>query len=148
MEEKVASIFKERFGLQFSNTKFWRITVNQDIKRHQIMMIWSFKRKQHLDVILNKYKARQRWHGGKQQWEANYWDTYSPIVSWSSIFILMTISKLHNIHTKYVDFVQAYTQAKLKPTIFLRLHPGIKLTDNKDNMVLKLIRNLYRLKDA
>ena len=39
-----------------------------DIKRHQIMMIWSFKRKRHPDGSLNKYKARLCCHGGQQQW--------------------------------------------------------------------------------
>ena len=78
----------------------------------------------------------------------NYWDTYAPVVSWSSIRILMTIAKLHNLHTKSIDFVQAYPQAELKSTIFLRSPPGVELATESEEMVLKLIRNLYGLKDA
>ena len=36
----------------------------QDIKRQQIIMIWSFKRKRHPDGRLNKYEANLCCHGG------------------------------------------------------------------------------------
>jgi hypothetical protein len=91
----------------------------QDVKREQIMMIWSFKRKRNPDGTLTKFKARLCCHGGQQQWGLNYWDTYAPVVSWSSIRILLTLSKLHGMYTKSIDFVQAYPQAKIKTTIFL-----------------------------
>ena len=120
----------------------------QDVKRHQIMMVWSFKRKRHPDGTLKKHKARLCCHGGQQQFGVNYWDTYAPVVSWSSIRIIMTIAKLHNLHTKSVDFVQAYPQAPIRSTIFLRTPPGVELTHQNGEVVLKLIRNLYGLKDA
>jgi len=60
----------------------------------------------------------------------------------------MTIAKLHNFHTKSLDFVQAYPQAELKSTIFLRSPPGVELATDNEEMVLQLIRNFYGLKDA
>ena len=119
-----------------------------NIKREQIMMIWSFKIKRHPDGTLDKHKARLCCHGGQQQWGVNYWDTYAPVVSWSSIRILMTLSKLHNLHTKSVDFVQAYPQAKIKSEIYLQKPAGVVLTQHKGDVVLKLLKNLYGLKDA
>ena len=120
----------------------------QDVKREQIMMIWSFKRKRNPDGTLTKFKARLCCHGGQQQWGLNYWDTYAPVVSWSSIRILLTLSKLHGMYTKSIDFVQAYPQAKIKTTIFLRPPQGIELSEGDKQSVLKLKRNLYGLKDA
>ena len=117
------------------------------VKRPQIMMIWSFKRKRNPDGTLSKHKARLCCHGGQQQWGVNYWDTYAPVVTWSSIRILMTLANLHGLHTKSVDFVQAYPQAKAKTTI-LRTPQGIELNKNNGDSVLKLERNLYDLKDA
>ena len=111
------------------------------------MMIWSFKRKRKPDGTITKYKARLCCHEGQQEWGVNYWDTYSPVVSWSSVRILMTLAKLHNLHTKSIDFVQAFPQAKVKSTIFLQTPPGVELTGDKE-MVLRLIKNLYGLKDA
>ena len=51
------------------------------IRRHQIMMIWSFRRKRKPDGTLVKHKARLCCHGGQQELGINYWDTYAPVVS-------------------------------------------------------------------
>ena len=104
----------------------------QIVKRQQIMMIWSFKRKRHPDGTFHKHKARLCCHGGQQQWGLNYWDTYAPVVSWSSIRILMTLSKLHGMHMKSIDFVQAYPQADIKSTIYLKSPQGIELTKGNE----------------
>ena len=48
-----------------------------------------------------------------------------------------------------MDFIQAYPQAPVKSTIFLRTPPGVELEANKqEDSVMKLKRNLYGLKDA
>ena len=84
---------------------------DKEIKRQQISMIWSFKRKRNPDGSLCKHKARLCCHGGQQQRGINFWDIYAPVVSWSSIRSIITLSKLHKLHTKSVDFIQAYSQA-------------------------------------
>ena len=98
-----------------------------EIKRHQLMMIWSFKRKRRPDGTLTKYKARLCCHGGQQELGVNYWSTYAPVVSWSSIRILMTLARLNNMYTKSVDFVQAFPQAAVKTNIYLHNPPGVIL---------------------
>ena len=62
MEKEVASMFEEGIWEKVPKSvmlDYYRKERNKglDIRRHQIMMIWSFKRKQHLDGQLNKYKA-------------------------------------------------------------------------------------------
>ena len=49
------------------------------------MAIWSFKYKHWPDGMLNKHKAQLCAHGGMQQWEVNYWETYAPVVNWMSV---------------------------------------------------------------
>ena len=153
MKSEVTSLFEE---------KIWKLVPRQEMTKHyadqrtkgktidrqQIMMIWSFKRKRHPDGSFNKCKARLCCHGGQQQWGVNYWDTYAPVVSWSSVRILLTLAKLHNFHTKSVDFVQAYPQANIKYPIYLKPPAGVVLNDNNGQLVLKLLKNLYGLKDA
>ena len=58
-----------------------------------IMEIWSFKRKQYPDGTLNKHKAILCAHGGQQQWDISYWDTYAPFLNWVSIRFLLIISQ-------------------------------------------------------
>ena len=44
--------------------------------------------------------------------------------------------------------MQAYPQAEVKSAIYLYPPAGVQLTHDKQDMVLKLLRNLYGLKDA
>ena len=60
----------------------------------------------------------------------------------------MTLSKLHNLRTKSVDFVQVYPQAKIKSEIYLRNPAGVVLDQEGGDAALKLLKTLYGLKDA
>eukprot|EP00957_Ditylum_brightwellii_P035403 2684580-Ditylum_brightwellii.AAC.1 len=61
---------------------------------------------------------------------------------------MMTMSKLHNLHTRLIDFVLAYLQAEVKSVIYLHPPAGIKLNTNGEDVVIKLRKNLYGLKDT
>ena len=155
MKTEISSMFAQKIWRKVPRKEmmehFHRLKQEgNDPRRPQIMMIWSFKRKRNPDGTITKHKARLCCHGGQQQWGVNYWDTYAPVVTWSSIRIMMTLACLHNMHTKSVDFVQAYPQAKLKSTIYLKTPQGMELTndENEGETVLKLEKNLYGLKDA
>ena len=104
MKKEVSSLFDEQILKMVPMEEMTRHyaskrKLGKSIKREQIMMIWSFYRKRHPDGSLDKYKTMLCCHSGQQQWSVNYWDTYEPVVSWSSVRILTTLSKLHNIHT-------------------------------------------------
>ena len=118
------------------------------VKTKQIMMIWSFKRKQHPEGRLSKHKARLCCHGGQQQWGVQYWETYSPVVSWMAVRTLLVLSKIHNLHTRAIDFTQAFPQAEVKVPIYLHTPQGIQFDSKEGDMVLRLLKNLYGLKDA
>jgi len=153
MKIEVASLFKERIWKLVPCQEMYNHYTTQRNKgdvivRQKIMMIWSFKRKRHPDGSFNKGKARLCCHDGQQQWDVNFWDTYGPVVSWSSFCILLTLAKLHTFYTKLVDFVQAYPQADIKSPIFLKSPADVVLNDNNGKLVIKLLKNLYGLKDA
>ena len=105
MHDEVASMFREDIieavpKLMILGHYNKKRKAGLEVKRHKIMMIWSFRRKRKPDGTLVKYKARLCCHGGQQQWGINFWDTYAPVVSWSSIRILLIMANLHNLHTK------------------------------------------------
>ena len=98
MEDEVSSMFEhDIWGAVPKRNMFEHYNkIRSDgtqIKRQKIMMIWSFKRKRHPDGSLSKHKARLCCHGGQQQWGLNFWETYAPVVAWSSIRILLTLAK-------------------------------------------------------
>jgi len=73
---------------------------------------------------------------GNNNGGVNYWDTYSRVISWFSICILMIISKLNNLYTKSADLFEAYPRAKLKSTIFLRSPQELNLQTTKKRWTL------------
>ena len=55
-----------------------------------------------------------------------------------SVRTLLVLSKIHQMHTKSIDFVQAYPQTDIKVTIYLHTPQGIDLGGNNRDVVLKL----------
>jgi len=122
--------------------------------------VWAFNRKRNPDWSIAKWKARLNVHGGRQRYGVNYWETYAPVVNWSTVRLVLTLSILHNFKSRQVDFIQAFTQAPLDCPIFMEVPAGYsvlnstlqftgKANQNSDkSWVLQLTKNMYRLKQA
>lgn len=86
-----------------------------------------------------------------QQWGINYWETYSPVVNWISVCLLLTISIMYDLPTTAIDFVLAYPQAMLPEdtVIYMEIPMGTFIDGaHRKTHVLKLRKNLYGLKQA
>ena len=116
------------------------------------MAIWSFKRKRYLDGSLNKHKDRLCAHGGQQTWVQDYWDTYSLVVTWASVRLLLIVAKINNLDSKSINFVLAFPQADLPIPVCMELSAGITPIDefdyNRQQYVLRLNKSLYGLKSS
>ena len=115
-----------------------------------IMAIWSFKRKRAPDGKLLKLKARLCAHGGQQKWGVNYWETYSPVVNWMSVRLMLIISIIHDLPVQSVDFVQAFTQADLDVPVYMELPAGmeVKGATHPGEYIVELKKSLYGLKQS
>jgi hypothetical protein len=118
-------------------------------KTHNILRaVWSHRRK--TDPAGNVYRHRSRLciDGSRQQAGIDYTETYSPVVSWTTIRVLLILSVLLDLRTRAVDYVQAFPQAKLDESeaVYMQIPPGYKTT--RKDTCLKLKRNLYGLKQA
>ena len=86
-----------------------------------------------------------------QQWGDKYWETYSPVVNMLTVCLILAISKIHNLDSKYIDFVLAFPQADLEEEICMQPPIGFQIdgqteADFDRYYILKLNKNLYRLK--
>ena len=86
----------------------------------------------------------------------DYWDTYSPVVSWQTIRLIFVIALVNNWHIHSIDFVLAYPQADIKTDIYMQPPkvpsqfpiPDLPHKYDRFTKIYKLIKILYGLKDA
>jgi len=48
-------------------------------------------------------------------------DKHAPVVSWTTVQMLMILTVREKLHTRMVDFTNAFAQAKLKETVYVEL---------------------------
>jgi hypothetical protein len=95
-----------------------------------------------------KWKARLNVHGGKQIKNVHYWETYSPVVKWSSIRLFLMIAAIKKWHTRHVDFILTYPHADIETDFYMKILRGFELEGSKATHCLKLKKNLYGQKQA
>lgn len=98
---------------------------------------------------IKKYKARLSIDGPRMKSGIHYHETYSPVASWNSVRMLLTLTAVHGWYTKQINFVQAFAQTPVERTLY-KIPAGIDLEDgtNPINYVLKIHRNIYGQKQA
>eukprot|EP00957_Ditylum_brightwellii_P140595 10710965-Ditylum_brightwellii.AAC.1 len=84
----------------------------------------------------------------EKKWGVNFYETYAPVVGWASVRTMLIMSKLYNLNIRSIDFVLAYPQAEIKSVIYLHPSAGVIINNNGQDLVLKLKKNLYGLKDS
>ena len=50
----------------------------------------------------------------------DYWDTYSPVVSWQTIRLIFILAIVNDWHIQSIDFVLAFPQADVKTDIYMQ----------------------------
>jgi hypothetical protein len=82
---------------------------------------WVLKRKRYPDGSVRKLKARLCARGDQQVHGVDYFDTYAPVVSWTTVRTLLTMSCLLGLETQQVDYTLAFCQAVLDDPIYCML---------------------------
>ena len=106
---------------------------------------WVMRRKRLPNGEIKSHKARFCVRGDKQRKGIDYDETYSPVVQWPTIRLLLTLSVMHGLETRQVDYTNAFVQANLKKgeQIFVEIPQYFKSVDGFANPVLSLKKALY-----
>ena len=132
--------------------KHWVVIPRNEVPHEQDVLpaVWSMKRKRDLVTRLpTKHKARINIHGGKQEYGVNYYETFSPVVTWTTIRLSLTLALLQNWFSRQIDFVLAFPQAPIEFDMYMEIPKGIDVENGSPKThVLKLLKNLYGLKQA
>ena len=112
--------------------------------------VWAIRRKRNiLTKQVYKWKAILNLHGGQQEYSVNYYDTYSPVMSLFTMRLILVHILIHKWHTRQIDSVMVYPQAKNENTIYMRFPYRIRTKKETTRFhVLKLKQNLYGQKHA
>ena len=105
---------------------------------------WTFRRKRNPDGEVSKYKGRYCVRGDLQ--EGNF-ETYAPVVAWSTVRLFLTLSLILEWPTVSIDFTSAFVQASLKQPVWIHLPRGFR-SEIGPKTCLRLKKSLYGLSVA
>lgn len=113
--------------------------------RHKVYLGLSLET---VDGTPTKYKARFCVRGDMEIKGVDYFESYSPVVQWSTVRLLLIMSIVHGMHTRQVDYVNAFAQSPLPQNeeCYIEMPQGFH--DDGDDTVLMLKKTLYGKSDS
>jgi len=120
---------------------------------------WAFRIKRFPDGAIRKFKARFCARGDRQIHGVDFFETFAPVVSWTTVRLLLILSLELGLATKQVDYTAAFVHAPVeKPPNFDKMSPEEQARQGvyiemprgfgKPGKVLKLKKALYGLRSA
>ena len=138
--------------------KAWTVVERQPWM-NVIPSTWAFKQKRYPDGSVKKLKARFCARGDYQVKGIDFFDTFAPVVNWTTVRLMLILSIILNLATVQVDYTAAFLHAPIdrdpkwdsmtreerqKSGVYVEMPRGF----GQDGRVLKLNRSLYGLKQA
>ena len=149
--EEFLKAMQKEIDDQMENGNYDIIKKSEVPKGEKILpAVWQMKRKRDIKTQkVKKYKARLNIDGSRMIKGKHYDQTYSPVASWNSIRLLLTMVATQNWKTRQLDYVLAFPQAPVQRDLYMQIPKGIVLEGaEKGEYVLKLKRNVCGQKDA
>ena len=102
--------------------KHWEVVPLRSLppNKRPLPMVWSMERKHNPLGEITKWKARLCAGGHKSIENVDYWATYSLIVSWSTVRLILVLALINNWTMKSIDFVMAFLQASTKTNLYIK----------------------------
>ena len=98
------------------------------------------------DGFVIRFKARLVARGFSQQYGVDFTETYSPVVKYRTLRILLALITIHDLTLELMDVQTAYLNAPLKERVYMRQPEGFE--QGGPNKVCLLQRALYGLKQS
>ena len=108
---------------------------------------WVFKMKYGADGKVERYKARLVAQGYSQEEGIDYNEVFAPVARYSSIRTVLAIANQMNLEVHQMDVRSAFLNGNLEEDIYMAQPEGY-IDENKPNMVCKLKKSLYGLKQS
>lgn len=128
----------------FEANETWSL-VELPPNRKPIKTMWVFKRKRAEDGTVVRHRARLVAKGCSQKYGIDYDETFSPVVRYGSIRLLIALAAARGLQIDQMDAVTAYLQGTLNEDIYTTQPEGF---EDGSGRVCKLHRAMYGLKQS
>ena len=107
---------------------------------------WAFKLKRFPDGMIKKFKGRFCARGDQQVEGIDYFETYAPVVQWTTVRLMLILEVLLGLKSKQGDVTAAFLHADVEKDekVYVRMPHGFR----KKGKVLKLKKTLYGLRQS
>ena len=125
--------------------KAWDV-VDRPLDANVIESIWAFKIKRFPDGLIKKFKARFCARGDQQLEGIDFFETYAPVVQWTTVHLLLILEVLLELQSKQGDVTAAFLHADLEEheKVYVEMPTGFR----QKGKVLKLKKTLYGLRQS
>ena len=114
--------------------------------QHTIGTKWVFKIKRKADGSIEKYKARLVAKGFKQKQGIDYTETFSPVVKYVTLRMVIAITKYFGWSLDQQDVVTAFLYGEMTEKVFCAIPEGVDIDEEFD--CFELVKAIYGLKQA
>lgn len=130
----------------FITNKCWTLVEPQKDQK-PVKCKWVFKKKRSLDGQIVRYKARLVAKGYTQSYGIDYHETFSPVVRYSTIRLLLALAAQYNLGIELLDVETAFLNGDLKEHVLMEQPDGFKAR-GEEHKVYKLHKAVYGLKQS
>ena len=106
---------------------------------------WIYRVKRDANGKINRYKARLVARGFNQREGIDYDETFSPVVRFDTIRVMLSIAANENLELAQFDVKSAFLNGVIKEEIYMHQPEGY---EDGSQRVCKLLRSLYGLKQS
>ncbi|KAH3957096.1 hypothetical protein HBH51_231200 [Parastagonospora nodorum] len=160
IDHEIPRTFNE--AVNATNSPLWIAPINKEVQAHLDNGTWviehnpppnlklvgtrwvfDIKRDEHGKVV--KRKARLVAQGFSQRPGVDFDDTYSPVVRYDSLRLIIAVALWRQWIMHQVDFDAAYLNGRLQHAIYAKVPPGVP---SDGATVIRIVRALYGLKQS
>ena len=124
----------------------WRL-IDLPPERKAIGNKWVFKIKRKADGSIDKFKPRLVAMRYTQQEGIDYEETFSPVVRFASIRLILAIVAHLDLQLHQMDVKTAFLNGELDDEIYMQQHIGF-IAKDRERKVCKLLKSIYGLKQS